>query len=183
LGFHTLARVFNNPRYMRFPSACFICSISRTRPVPWSVAPLPLRWLSPFPLVPAIVRSADFESSVAWGRRPRRHPSGVALQFRNSLRPLAIVQIDPGPSEVIQIPPESKTAAGPFETLRFRSRGSIIVVGPLFSSGRMRTQTEDGQLTGDQHFRDEFLIFTSLKSRAGMNCVPACPARRSNQRI
>ena len=27
-GFHTLARVFNSPRYMRLPSACSICSIS-----------------------------------------------------------------------------------------------------------------------------------------------------------
>src|SRR6202040_2434015 len=106
-----------------------------------------------------------------------------AVQFRNSLRPLAIVQIDPRPSEVIQIPPESKTGTGSFETLGFRSRGSVIIVGPLFARGRMRTQTEDGQLTGDQHFRDNLLILTPLKSRAGMNRVPACPARRSNQRI
>src|SRR5258708_3299506 len=106
-----------------------------------------------------------------------------AVQFRNRLRPLAIVQIDPRPSEVIQIPPESKTGTGSFERLRFRSRGRVIIVGPLFSRGRMRTQTEDGQLTGDHHFRDDLLILTPLKVRAGMICVPPCPARPDNQRI
>src|SRR5208337_5359184 len=99
------------------------------------------------------------------------------------LRPLALVQIDPRPSEVIQIPSEPKTGTGSFERLRFRSRGSVIIVGPLFSRGRMQTQTEDGQLTGDQHFRDNLLILTPLKIRTGMNCVPACPARRSDQRV
>src|SRR6267142_1686197 len=34
LGFHTLATVFNNPRYMRFPTACSICSISWTTLLP-----------------------------------------------------------------------------------------------------------------------------------------------------
>jgi hypothetical protein len=29
----------------------------------------------------------------------------------------------------------------------------------------MRTQTEDGQLTGDHHFRDNLLILTPLKIR------------------
>jgi hypothetical protein len=47
----------------------------------------------------------------------------------------------------------------------------------------MRAQAEDGQFTCNQHFCDELLIFAPLKIRAGMNCVPAGPARRSDQRV
>src|SRR5260370_19972993 len=32
LGFHTLATLFNKPRYMRFPTTCSICSISCMMP-------------------------------------------------------------------------------------------------------------------------------------------------------
>ena len=35
----------------------------------------------------------------------------------------------------------------------------------------MRAQAEDGQLTHNQHFRDDSLMFIALKIRAGMNAV------------
>jgi hypothetical protein len=40
----------------------------------------------------------------------------------------------------------------------------------------MRTQAEDGQLTGHQHFRDNLLVFAPLEIRAGMDGVPTGPA-------
>ena len=47
----------------------------------------------------------------------------------------------------------------------------------------MRAQAEDGQLTRNQHFCDDSLMFTALKIRAGMNAVFAGPARRSDQSV
>ncbi len=47
----------------------------------------------------------------------------------------------------------------------------------------MRAQAEDGQLTGDQHFCSDLLVFASFETRTGMNRVLACPACRREQRI
>jgi hypothetical protein len=60
-----------------------------------------------------------------------------------------LVQSGPRPCEVIQIPPESKTGTGLFQRLRLRSRGSIIIVGPLFSRAEceLKPKTVSSQVT------------------------------------
>src|SRR4029077_19131773 len=94
-----------------------------------------------------------------------------------------VVQVNPGPSEVIKIPAESKTGTTPFESLCFRSRARIIIIGPFFSCGRMRPQAEDGQLACDQHLRSNLLVFASFKVCAGVNVVSAGPAGWGEQGV
>jgi hypothetical protein len=47
----------------------------------------------------------------------------------------------------------------------------------------MRAHAEDCELTGDQHFRDNLLVFASFEIGAGMNGVLARPACRGKQRV
>jgi hypothetical protein len=41
----------------------------------------------------------------------------------------------------------------------------------------VRTKPEDAEFTGNQHFRDDLLVFAAFKIRARMDRVPARPAR------
>ena len=93
----------------------------------------------------------------------------IFLGTSDCFPPLAVIQVNPGPSEVITITTKSKTRAGPLKGLSLCRRSSIIIVGPFFSGGRMRAHAEDREFTGDQHFRDNLLVFASFEIRAGMN--------------
>src|SRR5207244_2794282 len=78
-----------------------------------------------------------------------------AGQFRNRLGPLAVIQVNPRPSEVIEISPEAEARASPLERLCLSTRAGIFVIGPLFSGSRVRAQPEDRKFTGDQHLRND----------------------------
>jgi hypothetical protein len=47
----------------------------------------------------------------------------------------------------------------------------------------VRAEAEDAQFAGDQHFGHKLLVSAALKIRAGVNVVPAGPARRSKECI
>src|ERR1700756_1798884 len=105
----------------------------------------------------------------------RRGPSG---KLRNALRSFAIVEVHPRSGEVIKIATESKTSAGPLKRLCLGRGPGIVVVRPLFSRGRMRTEGEDCQFTRDQDLCRNLLILASFEIGARVNGVLARPPCR-----
>ena len=47
----------------------------------------------------------------------------------------------------------------------------------------MGTNTKDGQIAGDKHFGSGLLVLGALKICAGMNCVLARPASRTEEGV
>jgi len=83
--------------------------------------------------------------------------------LRYRLGSFSVVQVNPRSREIIKITSEAKTRAGPLERLGFRTRAGVVIVGPFFSCCGMRTQAEDGHLTGHEHFRDNLLSLLRSK--------------------
>ena len=63
----------------------------------------------------------------------------------------------------MKIAAQPKTDGGALERLCFRTRDGVRVIGPFLACRRVQAQTEDHQLTGDEHFRDRLLVVASLE--------------------
>jgi len=92
-----------------------------------------------------------------------------------SARPLSFVEICPYTVEIIKIAAQPQATARSLERLCFRACAGVVIVGPFFSGGRMRTQAEGHQLTSDQHLGDDLLVSAALEMGAGMDRVFAGP--------
>src|SRR6185437_9613991 len=99
------------------------------------------------------------------------------------LRTFSLIQVHPDSNEVVEIPAQAKTAAGPLERLRFRCGAGIGPMHKVLARCGMRTKSKDGQIAGDKHFRCGLLIVALLEVGAGVNCVFPCPAGRREKSI
>jgi hypothetical protein len=103
--------------------------------------------------------------------------------MRNAFGPLSFVEIYPYTVETIKIAAQTEATARSLERLGFRACTGVVIVGPFFSGGRMRTQAEDHQLTSEHHLGNDLLVSAALEIGAGMDRVFAGPASRGKQRV
>src|ERR1700740_1557314 len=103
-------------------------------------------------------------------------------QCRNTLRLLMLVQFDPHLSEVVKVTAETKTATGPLKGLGLRTRHSVLIISPLFTTAAVASDTADGHGAGHQHLpRLDGLVFLQPDYRRdGVDCILPGPATRSD---